>query len=75
MAFFAVWTVHNDTHENPELARTQKYGWKNIITFSMFYPLEHHLYTAVTTIKLIKLDWRIDESLNEIKKSKPFHIY
>jgi hypothetical protein len=23
MAFFAVWTVHHDTHESPELARTQ----------------------------------------------------
>lgn len=72
MAFFAVWTVHHDTHENPELARTQRAGWKNKITFSMFYHLEHHLFPAVPTIKLPELARRIDESLPEIKKKQTF---
>lgn len=72
MAFFAVWTVHHDTHDNPELARTQRDGWKNKITFSMFYHLEHHLFPAVPTIKLPELAKRIDASLPDIEKKSTF---
>ena len=72
MAFFAVWTVHHDTHEAPELARTQRSGWKNKLTFSMFYHLEHHLFPAVPTIKLPELARRIDKSLPDIEKKQTF---
>lgn len=72
MAFFAVWTVHHDTHEHPEIARTQREGWKNKITFSMFYHLEHHLFPAVPTIKLPDLARRIDKALPEIEKKSTF---
>ncbi len=72
MAFFAVWTVHHDTHESPEFARTQRTGWKNKITFSMFYHLEHHLFPAVPTIKLPELARRIDEALPEVDKKSTF---
>lgn len=72
MAFFAVWTVHHDTDESPEFARTQRVGWKNKITFSMFYHLEHHLFPAVPTIKLPELAKRIDEVLPEIEKKNTF---
>ncbi|MBL7704522.1 MAG: fatty acid desaturase [Taibaiella sp.] len=71
-AFFAVWTVHHDTHEHPELARTQRSGWKNKITFSMFYHLEHHLFPAVPTIKLPELARRIDAACPEIEKKETF---
>ena len=72
MAFFAVWTVHHDTHDSPELARTQRSDWKNKITFSMFYHLEHHLFPAVPTIKLPELAKRIDEVLPDIEKKQTF---
>ena len=72
MAFFAVWTVHHDTHDAPELARTQRDGWKNKITFSMFYHLEHHLFPAVPTIKLPELARRIDLALPDIEKKQTF---
>lgn len=72
MAFFAVWTVHHDTHDAPDMARTQRSGWKNKITFSMFYHLEHHLFPAVPTIKLPELARRIDEALPEIEKKHTF---
>lgn len=72
MAFFAVWTVHHDTDDHPELARTQRVTWKNRITFSMFYHLEHHLFPAVPTIKLPELARRIDEALPEIAKRPTF---
>lgn len=72
MAFFAVWTVHHDTHDSPEFARTQRDCWKNKITFSMFYHLEHHLFPAVPTIKLPELARRIDQALPEIEKKQTF---
>ncbi|MBE0390804.1 fatty acid desaturase [Flavobacterium sp. PL002] len=72
MAFFAVWTVHHDTHENPGLARTQRSNWKNKITFSMFYHLEHHLFPAIPTIKLPELARRIDQAIPEIEKKQIF---
>lgn len=72
MAFFAVWTVHHDTEESPEYARTQRKNWKNKITFSMFYHLEHHLFPAVPTIKLPELARRIDDIFPNIEKKETF---
>ena len=72
MAFFAVWTVHHDTQDNPMLARTQRTGWKNLITFSMFYHLEHHLFPAVPTIKLPELAKRLDDALPDMEKRQTF---
>lgn len=72
MAFFAVWTVHHDTHDNPKMARTQRGTWKNKITFSMFYHLEHHIFPAVPTIKLPELARRIDKALPEMDKKQTF---
>ncbi|MFT3683122.1 MAG: fatty acid desaturase [Ferruginibacter sp.] len=70
-AFFAVWTVHHDLEEH-EIARTQRTGWKNFLTYNMFYHLEHHLFPAVPTIKLPELARRIDEADNGIKKRQTF---
>jgi fatty acid desaturase len=72
MAFFAVWTVHHDTHDSPEYARTQRGWWKNKLTFSMFYHLEHHMFPAVPTIKLPELAKRIDKALPELEKKQTF---
>jgi fatty acid desaturase len=72
MAFFAVWTVHHDTEDSPEFARTQRDGWKNWITFSMFYHLEHYLFPAVPTIKLPELVKRIDAALPDLEKKSTF---
>ncbi|PWN67733.1 fatty acid desaturase family protein [Chryseobacterium oncorhynchi] len=72
MAFFAVWTVHHDTHEDPNIARTQRGFWKNKLTFSMFYHMEHHLFPAVPTIKLPELAERIDRTLPELNKKQTF---
>lgn len=72
MAFFAVWTVHHDTEDHPTFARTQRKGWKNWLTFNMFYHLEHHLFPAVPTIKLPELASRIDKVLPDLEKKKTF---
>lgn len=71
-AFFAVWTVHHDTEAHPNLPRTQRTWWKNKITYSMFYHLEHHLFPAVPTIKLPELAERIDKACPEIRKKSTF---
>ena len=68
MAFFAIWTVHHDTHDQPNFARTQRSSWKNKLSYSMFFHLEHHLFPAVPTIKLPELAKRIDETLPELEK-------
>lgn len=70
-AFFAVWSVHHDCDEKT-IARTQRTGWKNVITYSMFYHLEHHLFPAVPTIKLPKLVKRIDEAMPNLNKKQTF---
>ena len=70
-AFFAVWTVHHDC-EDETIARTQRKGWKNIITYNMFYHLEHHLFPAVPTIKLPELAKRIDAAVPLLQKKSTF---
>ena len=70
-AFFAVWTVHHDCGDET-IARTQRKGWKNFITYSMFYHLEHHLFPAVPTIKLPELARRIDRVVPELEKKQTF---
>jgi fatty acid desaturase len=58
--FFAVWIVHRGCHAEGQIARTQR-GWmKNILSYSMFYHLEHHLWPAVPTCHLPKLAARLD---------------
>ncbi|RYY59528.1 MAG: hypothetical protein EOO12_16145 [Chitinophagaceae bacterium] len=59
-------------HHAPELARTQRSGCKNKITFSMFYHLEHHLFPAIPIIKLPELARRIDAAVPEIDKKSTF---
>lgn len=66
-AFFAVWTVHHDCDEEM-YARTLRSGWKNFLTYNMFYHLEHHLFPKVPTIKLPELARRIDEALPDLHK-------
>lgn len=70
-AFFAVWTVHHDLDEH-SIARTQRKGWKNRITYNMFYHLEHHLFPAVPTIKLPELAKRIDAAFPALDKHTTF---
>ena len=70
-AFFAVWTVHHDLDEHV-IARTQRVRWKNLVSFNMFYHLEHHLFPAVPTIKLPELARRIDEVIPTLEKKQTF---
>lgn len=73
MAFFAVWSVHHDTLENPEFARTQRGdSWKNLMSMGMFYHLEHHLFPAVPTHNLKELSKRLDKKFPLLEKKNVF---
>lgn len=65
--FFAVWTVHHGC-EPHEVARTQRGWFKNFVSYSMFYHLEHHLYPAVPTCHLPELARRLDRAAPGTRK-------
>jgi len=60
--FFAVWTVHHGC-EPREPGRTQRGRWLNLISYSMFFHAEHHLFPAVPTPHLAELARRIDTAM------------
>jgi fatty acid desaturase len=69
--FFAVWTVHHDC-DDAHLARTQR-GWlKNLVSYSMFYHLEHHLFPNVPTCHLPQLASRLDRLGPDFASKKVF---
>jgi fatty acid desaturase len=57
--FFAVWTVHHGCGPH-EPGRTQRGQWLNLLSYSMFYHAEHHLFPAVPTAHLPELARRLD---------------
>lgn len=59
-AFFAVWTVHHDTEDHIYMARTVRNEFKRVVTYNMFYHVEHHLFPAVPTRHLHVLAKRLD---------------
>lgn len=64
-AFFAVWTVHHDC-EGDVFARTQRGGWKNFISYDMFYHVEHHLFPKVPQRFLPVVASRLDAVAPEL---------
>jgi fatty acid desaturase len=70
-AFFAVWTVHHDCGGDV-FARTQR-GWlKNLISYDMFYHVEHHLFPGVPQQHLPQLAERVDKVLPELTSRRVF---
>jgi fatty acid desaturase len=65
--FFAVWTVHHgcDSHEP---GRTQRGRFLNLISYSMFFHAEHHLFPAVPTAHLPELARRLDAANSTISR-------
>ncbi len=70
--FFAVWTVHHDCDAETEIARTQR-GWlKNLVSYEMFFHVEHHLFPAVPTVRLPELAARLDEVIPQLQAKQVF---
>ena len=70
--FFAIWTVHHECDKNGIIARTQRGVWKNLISYEMFYHLEHHLFPAVPTPNLPELSKRLDEVQSNLDELQVF---
>ena len=58
--FFAVWTVHHGCDPAGLFARTQRGRWFTLLTYSMFFHAEHHLFPLVPTCRLARLAERLD---------------
>jgi fatty acid desaturase len=58
-AFFAVWITHHGCEDGP-VARTQRGRLLNLVSYNMFFHLEHHLFPAVPVSRLPTLAARID---------------
>ena len=71
-AFFAVWTVHHDCDRSHFIARTLRSRFKNLISFDMFFHVEHHLYPSVPTCHLRQLSERLDEAAPELQEKQVF---
>lgn len=71
-AFFAVWTVHHDCEPDGRFARTIRGRLKGLMTYNMFYHVEHHLFPAVPTCKLPLLAARLDRVLPELASKRVF---
>jgi len=73
-AFFAVWTVHHDCDRSHYIARTLRGKLISIITFDMFYHVEHHLFPQVPTKHLPQLAERLDTAAPELQEKRVFRI-
>ena len=71
-AFFAVWTVHHDCDRSHYIARTIRGRLKSVMTFNMFYHVEHHLFPRVPTFRLPELARRLDEHAPELASRRVF---
>jgi fatty acid desaturase len=71
-AFFAVWTVHHDCSDGAFPARTIHNPLKALLTYSMFYHVEHHLYPTVPTCRLPILARRLDRVAPDLRALKVF---
>jgi fatty acid desaturase len=70
--FFAVWTVHHGCDRSHQIARTLRGRFKTMISFSMFYHLEHHLFPQVPTCHLSQLAVRLDAVAPELQSKQVF---
>ena len=71
-AFFAVWTVHHDCDRSHYIALTIRGRVKSVLTFNMFYHVEHHLFPRVPTYRLPELARRLDQRAPELSTRRVF---
>jgi fatty acid desaturase len=69
-AFFAVWTVHHDCDRAHYIARTLRGRILGLVTFDMFYHVEHHLFPQVPTCHLPQLAARLDVAAPELQEKR-----
>ena len=70
-AFFAVWITHHHCVDAALVARTQRSRLLNLLSYSMFFHLEHHLFPAVPVRRLSLLAARLDAAVPELAANAP----
>jgi len=70
--FFAVWTVHHGCDRSHYIARTLRSNIKRLLSFNMFFHVEHHLYPTVPTCHLHLLAERLDQEAPELQTKRVF---
>jgi fatty acid desaturase len=70
--FFAVWSVHHGCDRSVHIARTLRGAFRNALSFSMFYHVEHHLFPRVPTCRLRLLARRLDKAVPELREKQVF---
>jgi fatty acid desaturase len=55
-----------------QLARTQRSIWKNLMSYEMFYQVEHHLFPAAPTPRLPELAARLDRAMPHLSREQVF---
>jgi fatty acid desaturase len=68
-AFFAVWITHHHCDGGQLVARTQRSRLVNLLSYQMFFHLEHHLFPAVPVRRLGRLAARLDAAIPEFAAS------
>jgi fatty acid desaturase len=64
--------VHHDCADGTFPARTIHNPLKALLTYSMFYHVEHHLYPTVPTCRLAILAQRLDRVAPDLRALKVF---
>jgi fatty acid desaturase len=64
--------VHHDCDPNHFIARTLRGPLRRVITFHMFYHVEHHLFPRVPTCHLNRLAERLDQAAPELQTMQVF---
>lgn len=70
--FFLVWTVHHDCDGVTQVARTLRRRLATLVSCSMFFHLEHHLFPDVPTCNLAELSRRLDRAAPELQERRVF---
>ncbi len=67
-AFFAVWITHHGCEDDDVLmARSQRNRMINLVSYNMFFHLEHHLFPAVPVSRLPLLAERLDVAFPKVR--------
>jgi fatty acid desaturase len=62
-AFFAVWITHRGCEGEALIARTQRGRLVNLLSYNMFFHLEHHLFPGVPVKRLGVIAARLDAAV------------
>jgi fatty acid desaturase len=65
-AYFAVWITHHGCNDSPLIARTQRNWLVNLLSYNMFFHIEHHMFPGVPVKRLPRLAARLDAAFPSI---------